>query len=199
MTKRSPGRPRSEHADRAILQAATEVLIEKGADRLTVGEVVQRSGVARATIYRRWPTREALIAAAVEAVKGRPPYDLSGVVERDLATGIEWMRATLAQPAFRRYLPYLVGQLLSAGPNRAPAAFHRIAPNHRRVADEYARLAEAEGLRTDVDPLLVSDVVIGTMLARLLSSGRVPSAADVGQVTSILLDGLRRRGSPDAD
>lgn len=60
-----PGRPRSTQADRAILEAAITMMIEDGVDAVKVETVAKRSGVSRATVYRRYPRREDLVIAAV--------------------------------------------------------------------------------------------------------------------------------------
>ena len=61
---RGPGRPRSLEADRAILEAAISVLGEVGYHGFTTEEVAARAGVSKATIYRRHPSKIALVAAA---------------------------------------------------------------------------------------------------------------------------------------
>src|ERR671921_1783064 len=58
---RSPGRPRSERAHRAILQAANELLESEGFAALSVEAIAERAGVSKATIYRRWPNRAAVV------------------------------------------------------------------------------------------------------------------------------------------
>ena len=191
------GRPRSGTADRAILDAAMTLLSEVGLAGLTMSAVVARSGVARATVYRRYPTREALIAAALAQVKGREPFPLSGDVTVDIATGVAWAAAVLGEPAFQRFLPLFVAEALR-GPAAARNLIDRVTPNHANVAREYAEQASRAGLRTDVDPLLVSDIVQGAMLMRLLSSGTAPDEAAVGQVVDILVRGLREPGAASA-
>jgi AcrR family transcriptional regulator len=57
---RAPGRPRCEVTHRAVLKAAYELLAEDGIGRFTIERVAARSGVARTTIYRWWPTKGAL-------------------------------------------------------------------------------------------------------------------------------------------
>src|SRR4051794_21306007 len=61
------GRPRAADRDLTILQAATELLEELGYDRLRIQDVADRARVGLATIYRRWPTKQALVIAAMQA------------------------------------------------------------------------------------------------------------------------------------
>src|SRR6185369_9905988 len=82
---RPVGRPRSTSADGAILDSALALLGEVGVNGLTMSAVVERSGVARATVYRRYPTRDALAAAVLARVKGREPFPLSGDIATDVA------------------------------------------------------------------------------------------------------------------
>src|SRR5215212_11839374 len=64
--KRGRGRPRREGADEEILDVARAMLRESGDRTLTVDAVADRAGVAKTTVYRRWPSKRALIAAAIE-------------------------------------------------------------------------------------------------------------------------------------
>src|SRR5512141_1816297 len=78
---RAPGRPRRADVEDRVLGAAIELLSERGVDGLTTNAVVERSGVARATVYLRWPTRQALIAAAVRRAMGQPVIEPRGDIE----------------------------------------------------------------------------------------------------------------------
>ncbi|HEY4851574.1 MAG TPA: helix-turn-helix domain-containing protein, partial [Streptosporangiaceae bacterium] len=66
---RRPGRPRSEQADRAIIEAALSLFAESGPDGLCIEQVAARAGVGKATIYRRWPGKEDLLLDALAALK----------------------------------------------------------------------------------------------------------------------------------
>ena len=59
------GRKRDHSRDAAILDAALAVLAESGYDGMTIDMVAARAGAARATVYRRWATKEDLVLAAV--------------------------------------------------------------------------------------------------------------------------------------
>lgn len=72
------GRPRREGADESILLGARALLAEVGYASLTVDAVAERVGVAKTTVYRRWPTKRELIAAALTATVSSPP-DLSSL------------------------------------------------------------------------------------------------------------------------
>ena len=60
-----PGRPRNEGCDRAIEAAALDLLVEEGFAGMSIEGVAARAGVGKATIYRRWPTKEDLVLDAV--------------------------------------------------------------------------------------------------------------------------------------
>jgi AcrR family transcriptional regulator len=198
------GRPRDADAEGRVLSACVALLTEVGAEATTMSAVIERSGVARATVYRRWPNREALLVAALREIKGRGPVALSGDLETDIARSAEQARQILGEERFRSILPLLARDLVEReGPGRrreSSATFHRVAPNYARLADVYERLCEEAGLRGDVDGALVSDIVIGAQLARLLSTGRPPTKAMTDQLVEVLLAGLRstRSGPPSA-
>jgi AcrR family transcriptional regulator len=65
--KRARGRPRREGTDEEILRAARQLLDEVGYSAFNVDTIVERTGIAKTTIYRRWPSKGALIAATIDA------------------------------------------------------------------------------------------------------------------------------------
>lgn len=81
--KRGRGRPRREGADEEILAVARTMLAEGGYRELTVDAVAERAGVAKTTVYRRWPSKGALIEALLP-----PPgtYGSADDVLRDVQT-----------------------------------------------------------------------------------------------------------------
>ncbi|HYH09170.1 MAG TPA: helix-turn-helix domain-containing protein [Thermoanaerobaculia bacterium] len=66
--KRGRGRPRRAGADEKILAVTLELLRASGYRDFNVDEVSARTGIAKTTIYRRWPTKDALVGAAVEPI-----------------------------------------------------------------------------------------------------------------------------------
>ena len=86
------GRPRSEAAEQAMLDAAIELLAEHGYGGLTVEAVAARAGVAKTTVYRRWPGKDELLIDALNTVKGPLAQLPGGTVEHDLKWLMEHMR-----------------------------------------------------------------------------------------------------------
>jgi TetR/AcrR family transcriptional regulator, regulator of autoinduction and epiphytic fitness len=65
--------PRVAVSKAAVMRAVTELLAERGPAGVTIDEVLSRSGVARATLYRHWPTRRALIVDGLKTLMKPPP------------------------------------------------------------------------------------------------------------------------------
>lgn len=80
-----PGRQRSEAADQAILGATLDLLAENGYGALTVASVIARSGVSSATLYRRWPTKQDLVAAALASMHAEIVDIDTGSLDGDIA------------------------------------------------------------------------------------------------------------------
>ena len=187
----APGRPRSHDVDTAILQAALELLAARGPEGVTMNAVAKRSGVARASIYLRFPGRDALLAATVRAAIGRDPFVLTGDLRADLRLGAGQTQAILANPDFRKVLPEIVRGLLRQPDGADAISFEIVAPNRGPIADEYRRLAAGSGLRTDIDPGLPARLIVGGLLGYLLEEGTPPTPEMAAETAEIVIDGLK--------
>lgn len=185
------GRPRSSTIDGAILRAATELLVEVGVDGTTINAVARRSGVARASIYLRYPGRDALLTATIRAAIGREPIAVSGDLEQDLYRAAEQTRAILSSKPFRAVFPRLIEGLLRPRGGPGAITYAMLAPNRGLIVDEYRALAGQAGMRSDLDADLVVDLLIGGLINHLLVTGTPPTRVDAKQVVEVLLTGLR--------
>jgi AcrR family transcriptional regulator len=85
--RKAPGRPRNSKADEAIIEAAIALLAAgQSAASLSMDAVAAKAGVGKATIYRRWPNKEALLIDAVATMKGPLPELTGESVRDDLVT-----------------------------------------------------------------------------------------------------------------
>src|SRR5260370_37195307 len=91
-TNRRPGRPRSEQAERAIIDAALDLFAESGPEGLCIENLAARAGVGKATIYQSCPGKDELLLDALTAVKVPFPQPKRRAVRDDLAALVDAMR-----------------------------------------------------------------------------------------------------------
>jgi AcrR family transcriptional regulator len=168
---RAPGRPRSEVADRAILDAAMEVLAEVGLDGLTVEGVAARAGVGKATIYRRYAGKvELVIAAACALTEAEAPKPDTGTVDGDLHVIARNLVRLLTQTIAGQAMPQIIAD--SVVNDEMRAANHRFVASRRAgTAEAIARGIERGELRGDTDVDLLVDLISGPIFYRHLVSG----------------------------
>jgi AcrR family transcriptional regulator len=165
------GRPRSEHSHRAILEAANEILEERGFVDLTMDEVAQRGGVSKATIYRWWPTKGMLVFEAFSAnFLARQPLSDTGSLRGDLLAALRgWIR-TVKGTVMGRTLVGLIAEV-QRDPELAEIwrdrFVTRVRAQHRLIVDR--ALARGE-LSPDVDTDVLLDLLFGSAYHRLLQS-----------------------------
>jgi AcrR family transcriptional regulator len=193
VTERHRGRPRRADVEDRVLDAAVALLVERGLQGTTMSAVIERSGVARATVYLRWPRRQDLIADAVRRVLGTDIAEPAGDAEADLRAGAARMQRALASAAFRRVLPAVVEALSARPQDPARISYDAIAPGRSDLARDYDAVAAGQGFRDDVPGLLVTDVILGAMLGAFLGTGTPPSDAVRDQIVDVVLAGLRAR------
>jgi AcrR family transcriptional regulator len=104
-----PGRPRDPQKDVDVLQAARDLLVEHGYQATTIVAIARRAGVGAPTIYRRWPSREALIedAAFGHAEPAAVP-ESTGDLRADLRAWVLTFLNQLADPVTRAAIPGLL-------------------------------------------------------------------------------------------
>jgi AcrR family transcriptional regulator len=149
--RRRPGRPRSELAERAIIDAALSVFAESGPDGLCIEEVAARAGVGKATIYRRWPGKEDLLLDALAALKSPLPQPLGRSVREDLVGVVEAMCRDAADPRRARQFALLQGEGAKY-PRLMTRFIETVVEPRREVVRSVLRRGVATGeLRDDAD------------------------------------------------
>jgi AcrR family transcriptional regulator len=165
------GRPRSERSHRAILEAANQILEERGFVDLTMDEVAQRGGVSKATIYRWWPTKGMLVFEAFTAnFLARQPTPDTGSLRGDLLAALRsWIR-TVKGTVTGRTLVALIAEV-QRDPDLAEIwrerFVTRVRSQHRLMLDRAIGRGEVPA---DTDPDVILDLIFGSAYHRLLQS-----------------------------
>ena len=171
------GRPRSDRVHRAILDAARELLIRDGFTRLRLEHVAAAAGVGKATIYRRWPTKEDLAQALLQDLAS--PHiaidDVGDTRAEMLAAVTNPMRA-ITDTNFGPVILALMSQI--AGNPKLGDPFRQTVVQARRdaVAEMIARGIVRGDLCPDADPDVATELLVGPVYFRLVFGGDLDDA-----------------------
>jgi len=167
--RKGPGRPRSARVDEAIIEAVLDLLVEGvTAEALTIEAVAAKAGVGKATIYRRWVNKDALLVDAVAALKGPLPEIQGESVREDL---VALLRPVGRQSMTRAsaVLPCLISEL-----KRSPilhACYQKVIEPRRELMREVLRRGIAAGeLRADLDLEVVMAMLVGPMVVQAVGN-----------------------------
>lgn len=186
-TSRRAGRPGGRldtSRDEAILRAALEGLADYGYDRLTMDEVATRAHAGKGALYRRWPSKAALVVDALVAWRAeRGPLSLPDT--GSLRGDIEAMVAAVPEidNATRQQMAVLLGLATAASRDRdLAAALSSYLELLRHVLREVLERAVARGeIAPGHDLSLVPDIVLGLNVLRAIT-GEVPDRDFVRRV-----------------
>ena len=189
---RRPGRPRSERAERAILDAALELFGEGGVDGVSMETVATRAGVGKATIYRRWPGKEELLLDALTLLRSPLPEPRGESVREDLVAMLAVLLLDAADPAKTRRYALLLGE-----GDKYPRLLRRYKENVFEPRQEIIRSVLRRGiaageLRPDVDIEVAAYMLTGAVMARGKHAEGNPAGFAERVVDEALL-GLRAR------
>ena len=189
------GRPRSEEAHRAILDATLALLVEVGYSALTVEGIAQRAGVGKATIYRRWTSKLPLVIEAfgeLPAFEEADTGDLAGDLDRILRSYVRVYNTT----PLGAVVPSLAGEL----PHN-PELMDLFAPVVKQRRQPLIRALQRAVDRGEIPPEtdldLAADLIVGPMTVRVFFTPGKINARLVPAMIALALDGIRR-ASPDA-
>jgi AcrR family transcriptional regulator len=188
------GRPRDTEATERILAVAADVIASSGYAGFSLEVVADQTGVAKTTIYRRWPSKDHLVVEVVTKLLHDIPLRDTGEVRRDLVTLVTGGAASLA---YLQDTGNLVSELVAvAGRNsELRVALQKVWAGRRQVAIELLEKAVERGqLLEGCDLRLLVDELIGPLWYRLLVTGE-PSDADY---TSRLVDDVLASHVPAA-
>jgi len=166
------GRPRSGEAHAAILAAAVALVREVGYDAVSMEAIAARAGAGKATLYRRWKSREALVSEAVGLIVARIAVPSTGSTRRDLLAVMRDTVRLYADPATAGLLSGLVAAMA-----RSPVIARAVRSGFVAAwSDTVRRVIEngiARGdLRRGIDIDLAVDLLGGCFSNRALVTGR---------------------------
>jgi AcrR family transcriptional regulator len=187
---RRPGRPRSEEAHGAILSAAISLIREVGYDALAIDAIAARAGVGKATVYRRWKTKETLVAEAIERIIRAIPIPDTGSTQGDLMVLMRSALGMYQEPQSAALLSGLVAAM-ARSPRIAEAARSGFLATRRDALRRVLERGVARGdLRDGLDLELAIDLLNGPLFYRLVVTGGRLDERVARNVVDVVLRGL---------
>jgi AcrR family transcriptional regulator len=187
---RRRGRPRDESADARILAAAASLMLERGAVDVTVDQVAEKAGVGKATVYRRYPSKEVMAAEALNTMFSRQvPVPDTGTFRGDM---LAVYRDTIGFARSRRGQSFLRLAAGAACRSRRVADLYRVAYEKRR--DVFGVLidrgVERGELTEDLlDRTLFLDALPALLMFRTVTHQDMPEITDAEHLLEQALSG----------
>ncbi len=195
--RRPLGRPRSDRAHRAILDAARAELVEHGFSRLRLEHVAARAGVGKATIYRRWPSKEALAQELLSELAA-PHIAVADVgdTRAELRACVDTARHALAETPFGPVIRALLSQIAINPALGDPFRETIVRARRDEVARVVGRGIARGDLRPDVDVDVATELLVGPVYFRLMFGGDL-SVDFAWRVADSVYRGFAAAGPPE--
>ncbi|HEY1918229.1 MAG TPA: TetR-like C-terminal domain-containing protein [Streptosporangiaceae bacterium] len=192
-TMARPGRPRSERARLAIMEAAADLLIEGGLAAATIEAVAARAGVSKVTIYKWWPTRGAVaIDAYFHRYQQTIAFEDSGDVAHDLTVQIQAL-----VEAFRGRAGQVMAELIGQAQSDAALAdmlrARWIQPRREMTGMVLRRAIDRGQIRPDTDIEILMDQLYAPLYYRITVRHQPLGDALAPALVRSILDGVRPR------
>ena len=180
------GRPRSQDARRAILRAAIDLLGAEALAAISADAIAERAGVSKATIYRWWPNKSAIIMEAfLEMMTPHIAFPETGSAFADLTVQINRIVETYGGESGRLFHTLVAESQSDA--ELGAALWTRYFSIRREQARRVIERGMASGeFRPDLDVETAIDVLYGPLLYRYMIAPAPPDAAFVGRMMALL-------------
>jgi AcrR family transcriptional regulator len=157
------GRPRSEAVSQAILEAVLDLIAEhESINDVSIEAVAERSGVSKASIYRRWSSKEEIVAAAMECIKAPLPAEMPRTSLRD---DLVHLGHSMTRTHGERDTKVLRCMTFALKDPEYKEHHDRIVERRRKfVRDTIEYWAERGQVRPDLDPHLAVAMIVSPML-----------------------------------
>jgi AcrR family transcriptional regulator len=184
---------RSERVVRQVIRATVTELGRVGYGALRVDDVASKAGVNKTTVYRRWPTKAELVAAAIRAVSGiEEPLPDTGHLRGDLVELVSRVLAFIKTPEGRAITRLVTVEAGDPEVDRLSRSFRDEALSRRSRVIERAK-ARGE-LPQEVEPRLLLDAIFAPLTTRVLRFREQVDPATVTRLVDLVLTGAEHGG-----
>ena len=172
--ERRRGRPRTEGVRAAVVKALIGLVAEQGFNGTSMDEVAERAGVSKATIYRRWPSKDALIIDAHRSLLDDSAPPDTGSLRGDLTALLDRVADVLEDDRIAGMMQASVGEMLT-NPELSRVFREQVLEPRLAIVGEIFRRARARGeIDAGVDWRTFAYALIGSQMFRVSFMGEPP-------------------------
>ncbi|MEH1802310.1 MAG: TetR/AcrR family transcriptional regulator [Nostoc sp.] len=185
------GRPRSIYADQAILQATLDLLAEVGYENMSIEAIASRAGVGKTTIYRRYTSKEELVADAIESLRDDLAIPDTDSFWGDMDILINNAAKKIDSPLGRQTLALIISTA-SSNPQFAEVYWTKYTKLRREAFSKILERAKSRGeIHKNADVDLIIDLVSGSLYYALIFKPTTePVEAYMRRTMNLLMKGV---------
>lgn len=180
----------SSRARDQMVASAQEIIAEVGLEGFTVDEVARRSGVAKTTIYRHFPSSAALAVHAVDCMVEEFPTVDTGSLRGDLEAFFEVMKPQMNDPSTRQVLAGLFA-MSAREPDFGEVLKQMLTERKAPLIKAFQRAIARGELCPETDLELAYDMLEGVFLFRRILLDQTITQAESSAVIDLILRAIR--------
>jgi len=156
----------SKEAHEKVLDAALELIAERGIEGTSMDAIAGASGVSKATVYKHWENKDALLIDLIRQRSGKDPEFSTGNPRQDMVDFIRYITHKRKSEDLVRIWPRIIGYAMTNAGFAEALREHAFGPRREIIRSLLRQAAEKRELRADVDPDFALDLLIGPIMHR---------------------------------
>lgn len=166
----------SKEAHEKVLSAALKLIVERGIEGSSMDAIAAESGVSKATVYKHWKNKDALLIDVIRHQSADRPTFKSGDPRADIVAMLTHLARKAKSEQLAKIWPRIMGYAANNPKFARAMQEHIFRPRNELILRLLRDWSERGGLRRDVDPELAADLLIGPIIhRRFLDEKNVPA------------------------
>jgi AcrR family transcriptional regulator len=166
----------SKEAHEKVLSAALKLIAQRGIEGTSMDAIAAESGVSKATVYKHWASKDALLIDVIRQQSSNFPVAETGDPRADLIALLTHLARRVKSEQLARIWPRVIGYAASNPEFARAMQQHVFHPRREMILRILSEAADKSGLRRDIDPEFAMDLLIGPIMhRRFLDEKNVPA------------------------
>jgi AcrR family transcriptional regulator len=178
------GRPRSLDVDEAVLQATVDLLAVTSFAQLSIEQIAKKAGVGKPAVYRRWPSKAAVVAEALGRFAPVPHFDAKREPADSLRRGLIDFAMTMIESGTAHWLYSLLGEARTDPELAEGIRVRYFASRQDGIQTAIRRCVDAGAIRPDVSAGTVLSLLMGPPMHSWVLTGITPDKKQIAELVN---------------